>query len=106
MAASSVVRMDDPAATSEHAPLGDRDLALLELERSWWKHPGSKDATIRERLAIAPTEYYVALNRLLDHPDALAADPLLVKRLRRLREARRQQRAATRIRQEQGYWSP
>lgn len=67
---------------------------MLELERSWWKHPGRKEGTIREQFDISPTRYYAALNRLIDRPEALAADPMLVKRLRRLRDARRLQRTA------------
>lgn len=89
--------MDQPAATDERSTLSDRDLAMLELERSWWKHPGAKDATIRERLGLSPTEYYAALNRLIDLPEARAADPLVVKRLLRLRDLRRAQRSTRRV---------
>jgi hypothetical protein len=37
------------------------------------------------------------LNALVDRPEALAADPMLVKRLRRLRSARQKARAARRL---------
>jgi hypothetical protein len=90
--------MDTEAANDEQPALTDQDLAMLELERSWWKHQGRKEGTIRERFDISPTQYYAALNRVIDRPEALEADPLLVKRLRRLREARRMQRSGLRVR--------
>lgn len=69
--------------------------AILEFERSWWKHPGAKDAAIRERFDISPTRYYQALNTLIDQPEALAADPMTVRRLLRLRESRRAVRSTS-----------
>lgn len=77
--------------------LTDDDLAILDLERSWWKHPGAKDAKIRERFDISPTVYYARLHQLLDRPEALQADPMTVHRLRRLRDQRRTHRSATRL---------
>ena len=71
-------------------------LAMLELERSWWKHPGAKEAHVRERFDASITRYYQALNALIDDPAALAHDPMTVKRLRRLRDGRRAQRSAAR----------
>jgi hypothetical protein len=61
--------------------LTDDDLTMLELERTWWKHPGAKDSHIRDRFDISPTIYYARLNRLIDRPEALAADPMTVRRL-------------------------
>jgi hypothetical protein len=95
-AAASVTAMNNEAATDEQPTLTEQDLAMLELERSWWKHAGAKEGTIRTRFDISPTQHYAALNRLIERPEALAADPMLVKRLRRLRDARRQQRSARR----------
>jgi hypothetical protein len=80
--------MDDEAATDEQPALSDLDLAVLELERSWWKHPGRKEGTIPERFDMSPTRYYQLLN--------VAAEPLIVKRLCRLRDARQQQRSGAR----------
>lgn len=74
--------------------LTDEDLAILELERTWWKYPGAKETAIRERFDLSATRYYMKLNALIERPEALAADPLLVRRLIRLREARRAQRTA------------
>jgi hypothetical protein len=72
--------------------LDDRDRAILEFERSWWKLAGSKGAAITERLGVSRTRYYRLLNALIDDPEALALDPLLVRRLHRLRRERRRAR--------------
>jgi hypothetical protein len=77
--------------------LNDEQAALLDFEKNWWSLTGSKESEIRERFGISPTRYYQLLNALIDTPDALAHDPLLVKRLRRLREARQKERTARRL---------
>jgi hypothetical protein len=87
----------EPAADKEPRGLTDDELAMLDLERSWWKHVGAKETHIRERFGISSTIYYARLNRLIDRPDAMAADPMTVRRLQRLRTARRAQRSARRL---------
>ncbi|HET6949571.1 MAG TPA: DUF3263 domain-containing protein [Acidimicrobiales bacterium] len=72
--------------------LSDRDRAILDFERGWWLVPSAKGPAVRERLGLSPTAYYRALQRLLDDPDAVAHDPLVVHRLRRARRLRRQAR--------------
>jgi hypothetical protein len=72
--------------------LSDRDRAILDFERSWWTEPGPKETAIRERFDLSATRYYQLLNGLLDVPDAIAYDPLVVRRLRRLRDRRRRAR--------------
>ena len=72
--------------------LSERDAAILDLERSAWALPGRKEALVRERLGLSPTTYYKLLAALLDDPDALAHDPLVVRRLRRVRDQRRRAR--------------
>jgi hypothetical protein len=72
--------------------LTDRDRAILDFERSWWTQPGPKETAIRERFELSPTRYYGILNELLEDPAAMDHDPLLVRRLRRLRDRRRRQR--------------
>lgn len=69
-------------------PLSDRDRAILAFEARWPRHGGAKEEAIRAELQLAPARYYQLLGRLIDSADALAADPLLVARLRRLRDAR------------------
>ena len=72
--------------------LSDRDRAILDFERSWWAEPGPKETAIREQLELSPTRYYELLAELLESPDALEYDPLVVRRLRRLRDRRRKAR--------------
>lgn len=79
------------------APLSRRDTEILEFERQWWKYAGAKEHAVREKFAMSSTRYYQVLNALIDRPEALAADPLLVRRLRRLRAARQRQRSARRL---------
>ncbi len=86
-----------PALETAGAPgpaLTRREHEMLAFERQWWRRAGAKETAIRERFGLAPTRYYQALNALVDRPAALAADPLLVRRLRRLRAARGQRRSS------------
>lgn len=74
--------------------LTDRDRAILALEAAWPRHGGAKEETIRSALGMSPARYYQLLGRLIDTEQALEHDPLLVRRLRRLRESRTDQRVA------------
>jgi len=76
--------------------LSDRDRAILDFERSWWTEPGPKETAIRERFEMSATSYYRLLNELVESPDAADHDPLLVRRLRRLRDRRRRARFESR----------
>ena len=87
---------DDPRAFSSDL-LSDRDRRILAFERQWWKHAGAKEQAIRETFDMSATRYYQLLNLLIDRPEALAHDPMLVKRLRRVRTQRQRQRAARRF---------
>ena len=74
-------------------PLTDRDRAILDLERDWWVEGGtSKEQAIRDRLDLSKARYNEVLNDLLDNPEALAYDPLVVRRRRRSRDERRRAR--------------
>ncbi|HPT96006.1 MAG TPA: DUF3263 domain-containing protein [Microbacteriaceae bacterium] len=68
--------------------LDDRDRAILDFERGWQQHVGAKEEAIRAELGLTPTRYYQLLGRVIDNGDALAYDPMLVKRLRRMRDVR------------------
>lgn len=72
--------------------ISDLDRAILDFERSWWTLPGPKERNVRQRLGLSPTRYYKVLNELIDSPDALAYDPLVVRRLRLRRDLRRRAR--------------
>ena len=76
------------------APLSEREARVLAFERHWWRQPGAKEQAISEQLQLSATRYYQMLNDLIDRPEAMAADPVLVKRLRRQRARREQIRTA------------
>jgi len=79
------------------AVLPERDQKVLEFERQWWKFAGAKEQAIREQFDMSATRYYQVLNALIDQPAALAFDPMLVKRLQRMRAARQRARSARRL---------
>lgn len=70
--------------------------SLLDFEREWWRHAGDKQDAIREHFDCSPTTYYRFLNDIIDDDRSLVYDPMLVKRLRRMRAARQRQRAEAR----------
>ena len=98
----------DPAITGEgdeQVDLGGlprRDREILTFERQWWKYAGAKEQAVRELFDMSATRYYQLLNALIDRPEALAHDPMLVKRLRRMRQTRQRARSARRLGGAQG----
>ena len=76
------------SASNTSATLSDLEFRILEFERSWWRFAGAKESAIKELFDLSAPRYYQILNDLIDRQDALEASPMLVKRLRRLREAR------------------
>lgn len=94
-------RAEENTATRDAEEISDgltrRDREILSFERQWWKYAGAKEQAIRELFDMSATRYYQVLNALIDTPAALAADPMLVKRLRRLRATRQRQRSARRL---------
>jgi len=91
--ATSAASRHDP----EHRGLSDRDEQVLAFERQWWKYAGAKEQAIRELFGMSATRYYQVLNALIDSPAALAHDPMLIKRLRRMRSSRQRARTARRL---------
>jgi hypothetical protein len=95
--------MDSAAVPAPGAPataaglLSGRDREILAFERQWWKYAGAKETAIRDLFDMSATRYYQALNALIDRPEALVHDPMLVKRLRRLRTTRQRTRSARRL---------
>ncbi|MGV8886349.1 MAG: DUF3263 domain-containing protein [Microbacteriaceae bacterium] len=74
--------------------LSDRDAAVLDFERQWWRHAGAKEEAIRDVFGLSAARYYQVLNAVIDSPAAVRHDPMLVKRLHRARDARTEARAA------------
>jgi hypothetical protein len=87
----------EPPSTNSIAELSSRDAEILVFERQWWKFAGAKEQAIRDKFQMSATRYYQVLNALIDKQEALAQDPLLVKRLRRLRATRQRNRSAKRL---------
>jgi hypothetical protein len=94
MDAANALSAHESDATSE---LSERDQEILGFERQWWKYAGAKEHAVREKFDMSSTRYYQVLNALIDRPESLAFDPLLVRRLRRLRAARQRARSARRL---------
>lgn len=94
MESAAAVRLSGESITES---LTERDREILALERLWWQYAGAKETEIRKRFDMSATRYYQVLNALIDREDALAFDPLLVKRLRRLRGDRQRSRSPRRL---------
>jgi hypothetical protein len=86
-----------PENNPEPQELSERERKLLTFERQWWRYAGAKEQAIRETFDISATRYYQLLGELIDRPEAMEHDPMLVKRLRRLRATRQRDRAARRF---------
>ena len=89
----SAAEVERPDVTT----LAERDRRILEFERAWWRFAGAKEQAVRDQFDMSPTRYYQVLNALIDSETALEFDPLLVKRLRRLRSSRQRARTARRM---------
>ena len=89
--------MAESAHAVEASALSERDARFLDFEKSWWQARASKEQVIRDRFDVSASRYYQLLNALIDRPEALEHDPMLVRRLRRMREQRQRQRSAQRL---------
>lgn len=85
----------DPAATLP--ALADRDRRILDFERDWTRHAGAKEDAVRAEFGLSAARYYQVLNAVIDSPAAIVYDPMLVRRLQRMREARMSARILRRI---------
>ena len=94
----NVVHSERPAnSAGSVADLCDRDREIIAFERQWWKYASNKEAAIKELFDMSSTRYYQVLNGLIDNQAALEFDPMLIKRLRRLRAQRQRARSARRL---------
>ncbi|MCY4164030.1 MAG: DUF3263 domain-containing protein [bacterium] len=82
--------------------LTNRDKLILDFERTWWQQTGSKEAAIRKHLELSTTRYYQILSELLEDANAMAYDPLVVRRLRKMRDNRRRSKYG----QSSASWQP
>ena len=86
-----------PLHDAANAGLSEFEVKMLEFERSWWRHAGVKESSIKELFNVTPPAYYQLLNNLIDREAAVLAEPILVKRLRRLRDSRTQSRSSSKL---------
>jgi hypothetical protein len=86
-----------PSPDLVNSGLSELETQILEFERTWWRHAGAKESSIKELFNLTPPAYYQMLNNLIDRPAALMAQPLLVKRLLRLRDQRTASRSSTKL---------
>ena len=91
--AENLAPLNDPVSTG----LSEFEIKMLDFERTWWRHAGAKESSIKELFNITPPAYYQLLNNLIDKPAALMADPILVARLLRLRDSRNQGRSSSKL---------
>ena len=88
--------MDMPPHSVEE-PLDQRLRDVLDFERESWKLEIPKERAIRERFGFSAARYHQLLGRVLEMPQALEYDPMLVRRLHRVRDVRRRRRMAGRL---------
>jgi hypothetical protein len=86
-----------PLSDSQSAGLSKLEIEMLDFERTWWRYAGVKESSIKELFNLTPPAYYQLLNNLIDRDAALIADPILVKRLRRLRDQRTSSRSSRKL---------
>jgi Protein of unknown function (DUF3263) len=79
--ASTGVDRDDLARAR-----AERIRAVLDFEAGWTSHGGAKARAIRAEFGWSATRYYQVLDAALETPEALHHDPMLVRRLLRLRD--------------------
>ena len=73
--------------------LSERERSIIDFERTWWTFDGTKEELINDRLDCTPEAFALELGALVDSPDALAHDPLVIRRLRRQRARARRARS-------------
>ncbi len=97
MDAAAKAHAAEPTEEPQDGLLSRREREILAFERQWWRYAGAKEQAVRDLFDMSATRYYQVLNALIDRPAALVADPMLVKRLRRLRSERQRHRSARRL---------
>lgn len=67
----------------------DEERRMLDLAGQRWNYAGNLEQQVRDEFGISLTRFYQRVNQLVDTEEALAYDPVVVNRLRRLRTPRR-----------------
>lgn len=65
--------------------LTDLERAMIALEKRHWKYQGTKEKAITA-LGLTPIAYYQKLNTMIDSQRVIAAEPILMHRLREVRD--------------------
>lgn len=76
--------------------LSEFEAKALEFERGWWQYGATRDLAIRHAMGMNSVRYHLLLTRMLDQEHVWRADPVLVDRLRKLRDERLGERRGTR----------
>nr|WP_210422729.1 MULTISPECIES: DUF3263 domain-containing protein [unclassified Cryobacterium] len=77
--------------------MSDLQLRILDFERQWWRHAGAKEEAVRAEFGVSGARYYQLLNAVIDSPAAIVHDPMLVRRLQRVRDHSVAARSARRL---------
>jgi hypothetical protein len=88
----STQAQNDARTTADR--LDELSAAILDFENRTWREQSVKDEAIRNTFSLSPARYYQLLGALLESPLAVAYDPLLVNRIRRLHDRRLARRDA------------
>lgn len=91
MATTGDVAASEPMGAAK-STLSERDQRILDFEREWTRHAGSKDEAVQQEFGLTAARYYQVLNTVIDSPAAIVYDPMLVRRLQRVRETRTRER--------------
>jgi len=86
-----------PSPDLVNSGLSELENQILEFERTWWRYAGAKESSIKELFNLTPPAYYQMLNNLIDREAALMVEPLLVKRLLRVRQQRTAARSSSKL---------
>lgn len=75
----------------------EQDQTAIKLAAAYYRWPPVRDRDVLETLGRTPFRLSLYVGGLLERPDVLAAHPAEVRRIQRLREARRRQRSVCRV---------
>ncbi|QSB04776.1 DUF3263 domain-containing protein [Natronoglycomyces albus] len=79
----------EEAAPARRTTLSQLHRRVLAFEARPWKSEGAKAKAIAEEFDWSVNQYYFQLSALLDQPEAAAEQPALIRRLRAVRDERR-----------------